>query len=89
MAAPSSNKKAKLAATPDKPPAPTGKMIASAQARTTDWYVGIDWREEQGFDRNNPHRLALNDLMRGVCRLVKQPQRRERWGVRTQETSRA
>ena len=64
MAAPSSNKKAKLAATPDKPPAPTGKMIASAQARTTDWYVGIDWREEQGFDRNNPHRLALNDLMR-------------------------
>ena len=32
---------------------------------------------------------AVNDLMRGVCRLVAQPPRRERWGVRTQDLARA
>ena len=32
---------------------------------------------------------AVNDLLRGMCRLVAQPARRERWGVRTQELARA
>ena len=31
----------------------------------------------------------LNDLLRGVCRLVEQPQKLRRWGVRTQDLSAA
>ena len=31
----------------------------------------------------------MKDLLRGVCRLVAQPERRRRWGVRTQDLSKA
>ena len=31
---------------------------------------------------------AVNDLLRGICRLIAQPPPRERWGVRTQDLAR-
>ena len=42
------------------------KVDVTYKFRPSDWYIGVECHEKQGFNAVNPHRLAFNATMRSL-----------------------